>query len=430
MEKSISLRLKIKLLPLFAAFMLMAFAAYFDFSLIKTVQAESHSPDNVNRILILPPDKGVYLGQHPGESIINGVPRHNLKVFESAIARKAALWIQASYGGEGENDPPVFDVGVANWAWQSGYLVLGWAYEATPQHGRGRGFTVDKLLNGRYDKELKALAKQFREFGKPLIFSTAREPNGVLSIYMGGFGPNGDKDFEWAKKNDGLTHFNPSLFPNNQLYAGLGKPDVCDGLERLAAAQRYYYDFFVNRENLEFINFDSMGWAILPELTESFLIKKCTDFEGLYPGNQYVDWVTVNFYRYKRVGLQEDLKKLDRQLKNIQSVAPGKPILFSELGLFPGNSSDLDATAGEIQTFFNYILTKHPEIKGFSLWGDAFEEGYVANRQVRPNTPAAIALRKIITENPEKFHSCVRFSKGYRFPHCSNTPASETMPDD
>lgn len=416
------------LLTLFTACSVVLIATSFDCGLLQNAHANDSSPENRTRALILPPDKGLYLGQHPGESMINGVPRENLEEFESAIAKKSAFFIQASSGGEGEYEPPEFNVALANRAWNAGYLVLAWAYEATPQHGNGRGFTIDKLLNGKYDKELKSLAAQFREFGKPFLFSTAREPNGVLSIYMGGFGPDGDKSLDWAEKHGGLVHFDPSKFPNKQLYAGLGQPDACDGLERLAAAQRYYYDFFVNREKLHFINFDSMGWALGVEIdsSEPPLVKKCFNFQDFYPGNQYVDWVTVTYY-----GKNEDplYERLERKLDQIQATAPGKPILFIELGLLANNESKADATAKKIHSFFDYILTKYPAVKGVCLWGDAFDDGMTSSRQIRPDTLEATAFKELTEEYHDKFHSCVHFSKGYHFPHCTDSPASGDLSD-
>jgi hypothetical protein len=32
--------------------------------------------------------------------------------------------------------------------------------------------------------------------------------------------------------------------------------------ERLKAAHRYYHDFFVRREGLKFLTFETMGWAV------------------------------------------------------------------------------------------------------------------------------------------------------------------------
>ena len=70
------------------------------------------------------------------------------------------------------------------------------------------------------------------------------------------------------RKKRGLAEFNPSKFPNKALYTDLGDPNVCDGVERLIAAQRYIYDFLVRKEGLKFLTFDTMGWDTTGALVE------------------------------------------------------------------------------------------------------------------------------------------------------------------
>lgn len=393
---------------------------------------------------IVGPPKGMYLGQN------NRAP-DDIDQVESAIGRKIVLgWYKNAMkcieGCQAQNIS--FDVAEAQKAWDNGNVIMVTAYEAYPGGGH-QPFTVDKLLNGNYDQDLKKLAQQFRQFGKPMFFTTAREPNAVLADYMGGFGVDGEQSLMWAVENNkGLAEFNPSKFPNAQLYKGLGDPNVCDGLERLIAAQRYYYDFFVNKEKLTFLSFDSMGWAV-PFFNEQDLItdlgpsvvgtyryeltKKCQDFETFYKGiDGYVDWVSINWYLAANSKDKYNLEGFRKSIETIRKVALGKPILITELGFCKTELSGFTSNPEEkVKVGMNELL-KTPEIKGFVLWGSTLGaedwSSPVGGCTVKPNTPEGNALKEIVQKNQDKFHSCAYLSDGSRMPNCSDTPKPVNLP--
>ena len=138
--------------------------------------------------IVPPPAGGLYLGQY--EWLQN-----DIATFESASGRKTALW--SKYRGTWANGydaagQPHFDVQAANLAWQDGKVIVVQAYNTHPAPGESEapeGFTVDKLLNGVYDAELRRFAGELRQYGKPTFFISGREPNGIGADYFGGFGP-------------------------------------------------------------------------------------------------------------------------------------------------------------------------------------------------------------------------------------------------
>jgi hypothetical protein len=379
------------------------------FSYVRSVEAGT-------RLKIAPPPKGMYLGQTERGS-------GDITSFETAVRKKVALWWHnpVMHGQEGEIGKLSFDIAEAQRAWDNGYIVLVGAYEAYAGH---KPFTVDKLLQGKYDSDLKKLADQFRQFGKPMFFATSREPNLVTFRYQGGFGPEGDKDIEWGVQNNkGFSEFDPSKFPNADLYRGLGDPKVCDGIERLAAAQRYYYDFFVNKEKLLFLTFESMGWAVPFFNEEEFLIdfgqsavgsyrynlyKKCRDFKSFYKGIAgYVDWLSINWYlnvpqNIAKPPILNYLDNIKSSMEVIRKVAPDIPILIIEFG-FCDLNKDKKVRAG-----MNEILKKYPEIKAFALWGAPLSSGE-EDCLIRPNTPEGDAFKKKDKYNPNYINTCVYF---------------------
>ncbi len=387
---------------------------------------------------IAPPSKGVYIGQWewvPGD----------VDNFQTAIGKNTAFFgknsaLPMTWDATGRS---IFSPSAAQQEWNEGKIVIVHAYEASPdpllvaEGEQVAGFTIDKLLNGDYENHLKTLAAQFRQFGKPMFFMTVREPNVGGEDWLGGFGPNGDMGLQWAFDNQkGLAEFDPSKFPNSHLYSDLGNPQVSDGIERLIAAQRYYHDYFVRQEGLDFLTFDSMGWGthetwqdrveffeVTPGSPNYQLAKTSFSFANFYPGDQYVDWISLTFY----IGANEDsafrLGKLKFVMEEIRAVAPNKPVLIIELGFpyYKDSSQSAIDSAKKIEDTLNEIIQRQPEIKGFGMWSDSADlvqanpnVGYL----IKPNTERGDAFKAVVSNNPDYFHECIYFSDGSKIPTC------------
>ncbi len=376
-----------------------------------------------------PPDGGMYIGQYgwnPGD----------VDTFEAAIGRRAALFSSEYPMAVDEDLDPVFLLDVAEQAWDEGKAVIVHAYGASPMPIpiRKPGFTVDKLLQGEYDGGLRQLAGQFREFGKPMFFFSTREPNGIGEEWLGGFGPGGDQDIWWAMENEqGVAEFDPSGYPNASLYADLGDPTVSDGVERLIAAQRYYYDFFVRQEGLAFLTFDSMGWAAIPwqDFAEEFevrpgdanyrMIRTSFGFDYAYPGDEYVDWVSVTWYMMDRGGVRtsitDQLVAFATVIAQVRATAPGKPIFIIEMGFPDGVNQDSAWAAEKVTAGLNALITQYPDVAGFAMWSQIAGLDPM-DALVRPGTAQGEAFRELVDANPDRFSSCVYFSDGSRMPTC------------
>jgi len=374
--------------------------------------AQSGDPDEPGLGKVLPPETGLYLGQTTfGEGEVS--------LLEQAIGRKVPIILDPALvsgqeeAGEGELS---FNIEEAREYWERGYVVAVAAYEAYPGHSP---FTVDKLIRGDYDEELGELAAQFRAFGKPMFFMTAREPNGVLSPYYGGFGPEGDKSFDWAfDQKKGFAEFTPPAGPegNPDLFEGLGENDQNDGIERLAAAQRYYYDFFVRREGLTFLTFESMGWVVGPPIEvvgppdpaeehERALLAKARFWDLYDLIKDHCDWVSINWYvdthPEEEPGepppvvrpIADFIESMDAFLTELEQVAPGKPVLLTELGFPPPQADEKMAQGME-------LFLSHGNVKGAVFWVDMD-----IMSQVRPGEPEAAVLRDMVENSPESFPS-------------------------
>jgi len=318
------------------------------------------------------PNGGIYIGQYEWSE------GADIDTMESALGRHVGLFTKSDD---------------FNQSWLNKRIGITGAIEAVPIiNDLIPDFTVDKLLMGEYDSLLNIMANEFSEFGKPMFFMTAREPNGVLSAYFGGFGPDGDKEMEWAlETNRGLDEFDPSFFPNNELYTDLGNPLVSDGVERLIAAHRYYYHYFIIQKGLRFLTFETMGWAansskyewlnflssigLVNNSHDSTLVLTSFDFRYFYPGDEYVDWVSLTFYISKEEGGESDsyiyerISIMDSVLAQVQEVAPDKPIIFVEVGFPDSVSSPIPYeknspfAAKKISIFFEHIINNSIDLR-------------------------------------------------------------------
>lgn len=352
---------------------------------------------------IAPPEKGIYLGQ-------TEIGKNDVADLEAAIGRKVSIYADLDIvDGIEDSGPLAFDLDRAQELWDQGYIVLASAYEAYPKEG----FTVDRLLQGDYDDHLQKLADQFREFGNPMFFTTAREPNGVGSEFFGGFGPRGDKSIEWGFENQlGFDEFDPSKFPNSQLYEGLGNPNVCDGLERIAAAQRYYYDFFISKNKLEFLAFDTMGWAALPAPKEegNRLLESCHDFELFHSFiKHYSHWVSLNWYiltePIEEEGVPQAMKTNDeyfsdlkKYMEAIRTIDPDKPVILTEFGVCGSKRRE------QVEYAVDTVLDSFSQIGAAILWGSAIQaEGHSFPSCLLSEEKGGRELGVLMDNSPDQF---------------------------
>lgn len=368
---------------------------------------------------IVPPPEGMYMGHA-------SLGRGEAKDLERLLGAKVPLWWPGGVDGVEGGAPLDFSAEFARLGWNRGYPMLVGALEASPAH---RGFTVDKLLGGHYDAELHRLAEKFKEFGKPMFFETAREINLVLGRYMGGFGLRGDQPIDWAiANNSSHNSFDASRFTvpgNSGLLDGLGSSDVCDGLERAVAAQRYYYDFFTRREGIDFLTFGTMGWGISAETPKDRLRESCTrNFAEFYRGiKDYSDWITVTWYMFDdsdqgRTSAKKYLSALDGFMDGLRRQGNEKPIMIMELGFCGPNQ---DTKIVRMQAGLKSIIHKYPEIKAIVLWGE--EENFPCGVT---RGASGLALRDIVAASREKFEACVHLSNGETLPDCRSMRRGES----
>lgn len=404
---------------------------------------------------IIAPSAGVYFGAYEWTA-------GDIAAVEAATGYKTSHY--SSYRGNWAigyvSGHPHLDVTAANNAWTAGKVVVLQAYNlyAGTDDEHPTGFTVDKLLNGDYDSELHTFALELASFGKPVFMQAGREPNGVGQDYMGGFGTDGTQSLSWAITNENAyNQFTPPSVPSGApatLYDGCSGATMPDGIGRLKAGQRYLHDFFERRENLHFLTWDSQGFTARyykdavdnQEVYDSAdyvghesyaltLLQRASDPAYWYPGDAYVDWVSLTFYFLDYydanwsflsgsdilISNADWISSLAHMYTAIQGVT-SKPIILVELGFPDGMSSNTAYGASKVTDGMTAILDTYTQIKAVSLWSNHAD--WLVN-DVFPydclfdNPLQVAALQAVVATRPGSIRSCVMLTDGIRQPNCT-----------
>lgn len=197
----------------------------------------------------------------------------------------------------------------------------------TRQYVREPRFTVSRIRDGYYDKDLTAWAEAARDFQSPIIV-------------------------EWG------TEVNGNWFPWNGFWNGQD-----EGPERFRDAYRHIIDLMDEREADNLLWVYHVNWNSVPHAEWNTL-------SSYYPGDEYIDWVGISVYgaldknRIPRTNFSE---QMDYIYPELVTMAPEKPVIISEFG------TDLSShqLSPEVWTkdALSYITSgKWPEIIGMCWW--------------------------------------------------------------
>src|SRR5438874_6236302 len=133
------------------------------------------------------------------------------------------------------------------------YVRLMLRSDVDQRHGE-RKFSLQKIIAGEFDVDLRAWARDARAFGLPILIEWGTEPNGNW--------------FSWnGKWNGGAT----------------------EGPKRYIAAYRHIVDLMRNEGATNLTWVWHVNWYDEPE-------QKWNAFENYFPGTDYCDWVALSAY--------------------------------------------------------------------------------------------------------------------------------------
>ena len=315
---------------------------------------------------------GCYPGGITGEE--DDITVRDVQNYENIVGQKAA-WVYFSNNWYADRK---FPAATANWIRSHGaipYIRLMLRSKNHMVNKPETAYTLQAIIDGKFNDDLKAWGREAAAFGSPLIVEYGTEVNGDW------FGWNGK--FHGGGKTDGF-----------------GDPNKADGPERFVAAYRHLID------TIRSAGAANITWVFHLDAAQS-PAADWNRFENYYPGSDYVQWIGVSCYgpQKPRDSKEENMsfrEKFDPVYPRIIKLAPDKPIIIAEFGCTRGypyvKAEDWDNAA------LSDILTKRwPGVRGFSWWNEKWENDDVRSHDTTMRVQDISALGSVF-RNQLKTH--------------------------
>ncbi|MEI6072364.1 MAG: glycosyl hydrolase [Verrucomicrobiae bacterium] len=296
---------------------------------------------------IPPPAEGrFYHGCYPGG--ITGeeddITVRDVQNYEKVVGQNVA-WVYFSNNWYADRR---FPIETATWIRKHGAIPYIRLMLRSRNHAVGkpeREFTLQSIIDGKFDNDLKAWGRAAGAFGSPLIVEYGTEVNGEW------FGWNGK--FHGGNKKDGF-----------------GDPGKADGPERFVAAYRHIAD------TVRASGAANITWVFHVDASQS-PEAAWNRFENYYPGPDYAQWIGVSCYGPQKPTDEADeiisfRDKFDPVYARVVKLAPDKPVIIPEFGCTSGNPHF--QAEDWAQAALNDLLSgRWPNVRGFSWWNERWE---------------------------------------------------------
>lgn len=289
-----------------------------------------------------PPAGRLYHGVYPGG--ITGdeddLTVKDLREYESAVGQPAA-WVYFSHNWF-TGQSRAFPRATTDWIRAAGstpYIRL-MLREKPEQDRRDHTFTHQRIIDGYFDKDLRAWARGAREYGGPLLAEWGTEFNGIW--------------FPW----NGAWH-------GRDKKKGFGDPKKYDGPERFAAAFRHIVEL-MHAEGAV-----NIAWVWHPDVHDDPR-EDWNRMENYYPGDDVVDFLALS--TYGPITPDEPASEklgdmLDYSVSRLTELAPTKRVIVAEFGCTAGNSTASPAPWAA-DALASLLSRKYPSIMGFAWWNE------------------------------------------------------------
>ena len=291
-------------------------------------------------VLAAPPAGSLYHGVYPGGKTgeEDDVTAAAADAYESASGHKVS-WI---YFSNNWYKSTVFPSSTCQWIAARGsvpYIRLMLRSNVEPGSTETT-FTLDRIIRGDFDPQLRAWAKGAVRYGRPLMAEYGSEVNGDW--------------FPWNGSYNGAEKTN-----------GFGDPKKADGPERFVAAYRHIID--VMRQEKAY----NISWVFHVDVYGS-PDEPWNTMASYYPGDRYIDWLALSAYGAQDSaddGAQSFRELVDAGYPQLAKVSPTKPIIVAEMGTDVRNTLT-DPAAWSKAALTDLFAKRWPRIAGFSWWNE------------------------------------------------------------
>ena len=241
-------------------------------------------------------------------------------------------------------------------------------------------FSLQNIIDGDFDTELKAWARAAKKDAIPLLMDFAVEPNGDW--------------FGWS-----------GLFNGGAKTDGYGDPNYPDGPERYRDAYRHIISLFRAEGATDVTWFFHYNYASSPDVAWN-------KPRYYYPGDAYIDWVGCSLYGAQTLDEVWDGLAFSTQLatyaEDANAITSSKPRALLEFGVTDHHPQ------GSKSTWFNdafATILSNPYIKfdAISFWHENWEneDGSYSTLRVDSSSESMATVKEWIAN--KRFVSVLRF---------------------
>lgn len=331
------------------------------------------APPAFPEVLAAPPAGSLYHGVFPGGKTgeEDDVTPAATDAYEKASGHKVA-WV---YFSNNWHKSTAFPAATCQWIAQRGsipYIRLMLRSNIEPGSAETT-FTLDRIIKGEFDPQLRAWARGAARWGRPLMAEYGPEVNGDW--------------FPWNGSYNGAEKTN-----------GFGDPKKADGPERFVAAYRHIID--VMRQEKAF----NVSWVYHVDVYGS-PDEPWNNMAAYYPGDSYIDWMALSAY-----GAQDSLDEgaqsfrglVDAGYPVLAKVSSTKPIIVAEMGTDVRNT--LTSPAAWTKTALTDMFAKRwPRIVGFCWWNERWANSEDASEdsdmRIQDSASVSKAFRDVLGAN-------------------------------
>ncbi len=303
------------------------------FTLCLTIALAGQRLDAAPPVAAPPPGK-LYHGFYYDGAATNehDVTASDVSRYEEAVGKKTA-WV---FFSDNWFESRKFPAAMCGWIRDLGkvpYIRLMLRSDLDQNHVE-KIFSLENIISGKFDEDLRSWARDAKTFGSPILIEWGMEPNG--------------KWFAWNGTWNGGAKIGP---------------------QRYIAAYRHIVDLMraEGADNLQWVW--HVNWFDEPEA-------KWNHFENYFPGENYCDWMAVSAYGpltpTTRDGLESLRFKMREAYPRLVKLAPGKPIIFAEIGCDLHNHH-LRADEWAKSALDDLFSGRWPAVIGFCWWNEAWE---------------------------------------------------------
>jgi hypothetical protein len=289
-----------------------------------------------------PPPGSLYHGGFPGNASgrEDDVTLERLREYEH-LTGKSLAWVYFSHDWFRGRAFPFATARMIREAGSVPFIRL--MLRSDSRHWRAEStYTLQRILGGMFDEDLRGWFRSARQFGSPLIVEYGTEVNG-----------------DW--------------FPWNGVQNGGGQLDdygsdgEADGPERFREAYRHIIR--LSREegsrNITWVFHVNSGDAPVGEWNR---------LEKYYPGSDWIDWVGVSAYGAQK---PEDTAwpafrdVMDPVYARLTAMAPNTPVVVCEFGATLGSPRGNQETWAR-EALEDLVNDRWPRVIGFSWWNEGW----------------------------------------------------------